>query len=958
MKDVIETALLKSVPPAERLDRERFRPLPNQDLDGLKRRRDAWIAAAGGTEQHMAQLAASNVEVSEWERSLKDVERIDSAKPVAWEIAARRLCSALFEAEAAGYPPDKTLTLIYDMARSDLMSLPLENITVTTTALGGLLNYLEFRIGGAFHQSLRFEISLGTAGRTTWRDRLTRSPVLAFLFGTIYVDWFKASKEILERADADFAQIRRRFLSNDGAAVLRSIEAGLGDPHAGGRSVAILSFAGGKVVYKPKDLRIVDVVQSFASILSAETGLSLYVPDQVAMSGYTWQRFVETRTLSGAKDAVNFWANLGGWLGLIQTLGGNDFWFDNLLAAGAIPVFIDFETALQPALVRFPAATASTTRRPGVYEMSMLGPFGTGILPWLFPIREGEDPTDLGCTSAPGKHRSPLPLPSNHQSGDTFEWEEDKFAPRYANGQYADAGDHVLDFLGGYRAVLGAIGNEEVRGKLHDQLAKLDNAPVRVICIDTWSGYRMIQNSLRPRDLSNGVWREIQLQRALAQQDGLDGEVRSSAFRDLRRLDIPLFQCAANDNTLGGSEGETGFYHFPMSPQDHAHARLDLVAAQPIEAQVSFARSCFVARLADRSTQVADNAHVPSIHKVRSLPSTDLLLAHCATLCQRIRTLALADDLGAPNWLGFVRNPFTGIAGIAPLGVDLAQGRTGVALGLALAGNATGDRSALDLAAEAISGAAQLMFDNPSLLRQVGIGAGSGAGGVIYALLRIAALSRRAELEEQATRIVNDLLASGAWSEHGKDYLSGAAGLVCALEASGASGAPVRQLLEATRRSLSHGIESKRRYAPSAQYDIARLPSEAGGLFLCGEASATELQPTIGDRLACGDSIADGLDGVTAIDRLWLALGGGAEMEHVLAAAGDFLEQVDKARSWLPGSRIADDHNLSVVSGLSSVAAGLAQAISPTADCEIPACLVAPEVARSAECNVVNGART
>ena len=98
-----------------------------------------------------------------------------------------------------------------------------------------------------------------------------------------------------------------------------------------------------------------------------------------------------------------------------------------------------------------------------------------------------------------------------------------------------------------------------------------------------------------------------------------------------------------------------------------------------------------------------------------------------------------------------MRNPFTGVAGILPLGVDFLNGRTGVALALAETACATGNSNALEVAADAIAGAGhELLADASLLIRHIGVGAGTGAGGLVYALGRIGELSGRAELPSLA----------------------------------------------------------------------------------------------------------------------------------------------------------------------------------------------------------------
>ena len=633
--DILESAMLKAVPPGERLDRTRFTIAAEQDAEVLARRRDAWIASVGGLEQHRTRIVATGASMAEWERSLMNVERVEDAA-TDWESAAMRLFGGLFEAEAAGVPPVESFTAIRNIARKDLEALPLKRLRLCSRALEGLLDYLANRLGSALQPVLLFEKRTTGGRQIGWPDRLRHAPVLTFLFGRLYADWLIGAAEILKRADADYDLIRGRFIGTEPGRLI-GIDAGLGDPHAGGRSVAILTFETGKVVYKPKDLRVMDTVRTCAGILADATGNPLDLPDQATMAGYAWQACVGPRPLCETEDAARFWWNLGGWLGLLQILGAVDFWFDNLLAVGDRPFFVDFETALQPALFPVPEPAATTLT---AYQTATLAPLHTGILPWQMPIREGEDPTELGCVAPPGRHRAAMSVSDLEKAGafNVVEWEENRHAPRFADGSYADIDDHVEAFLDGYRVILDAVGDGAVCKHLAQALKLTGDAPVRIIHLDTWSCYRMLQRSVLPRALSDGVWREIEIVTALAKRGGPDGSPGEAACCDLRRMDVPLFQCAADDVRLAGSKGEVGDRCFPLSPAANARARLKAIRGQPRDEQVRLVRSAIATRKPVGGRPKPDS---PRREQAACGASTDQILSHAHTLCRRIAGLAL-----------------------------------------------------------------------------------------------------------------------------------------------------------------------------------------------------------------------------------------------------------------------------------------------------------------------------
>src|SRR5262249_41981437 len=91
------------------------------------------------------------------------------------------------------------------------------------------------------------------------RDRLhtifEEYPVLARLIAEQTTRWLEVTLELLGRLVTDFDLLEGAFATSGPLGPLVAVTAGVADPHAGGRSVAILRFESGiRVVYKPKSL--------------------------------------------------------------------------------------------------------------------------------------------------------------------------------------------------------------------------------------------------------------------------------------------------------------------------------------------------------------------------------------------------------------------------------------------------------------------------------------------------------------------------------------------------------------------------------------------------------------------------------------------------------------------------------------------------------------------------------
>jgi hypothetical protein len=90
-----------------------------------------------------------------------------------------------------------------------------------------------------------------------FRCLFEEKPILLRLIATITRQWIDTSREFVMRLDADLAIIYRDILPSGTYGKIANIKGQLSDPHNNGRSVLIISLEdGGRVVYKPKDLRL------------------------------------------------------------------------------------------------------------------------------------------------------------------------------------------------------------------------------------------------------------------------------------------------------------------------------------------------------------------------------------------------------------------------------------------------------------------------------------------------------------------------------------------------------------------------------------------------------------------------------------------------------------------------------------------------------------------------------
>lgn len=168
-----------------------------------------------------------------------------------------------------------------------------------------------------------------------------RYPVLKPRLDGVLETGRTAVETLVCRMLSDRDEIRARFGVRCDRLV--AVQLGLGDPHNGGQAVARLVFVDGSVLYKPRSMRLDTALDAFLAKLFAASPRRIYVPQALDRGSYGWCEFVEHRYCTGDGELVDFYTNIGRWVAVLHLLGGTDIHYENLIAAGPVPVVVDPE---------------------------------------------------------------------------------------------------------------------------------------------------------------------------------------------------------------------------------------------------------------------------------------------------------------------------------------------------------------------------------------------------------------------------------------------------------------------------------------------------------------------------------------------------------------------------------------------------------------------------------------
>ncbi|TDU90465.1 type 2 lantibiotic biosynthesis protein LanM [Kribbella voronezhensis] len=574
------------------------------------------------------------------------------------------------------------------------------------------------------------------AGGSELAEFLAAYPVLARVLGEACRQAVEGHLELLARLAEDRELVVTELLAGTDPGALTSVLPG-GDPHRGGRSTATLTFADGrKVVYKPRPLELHQHFNELVGWLNGRTGLGLRTVPVLCRPGYGWLGFIEHKPCTDLTEVRRFYHRQGALLTLLYVLDGTDMHYENLIAAGDQPVFVDVETLFHPSqqgngvLGQDPAHSAL---RSSVYR--------TALLPLLFTGEHGV--ADISGLGGDVGEVSPISkvdwadagLDTMHLVRRPATTRGGRNRPRL-HGVDMEPRDYEIALLTGFRAAYEAIAwhRNELLGP-DGLLARCAADEIRYVARPTQTYVTLLDEATHPDALRDADGRS-QLLDLLWDADPALHRLVPYELADLWAGDVPLFTARPDSTDVWAADGS-------RVPDLLAHKGLDVVEAKiAAMSEIDQHRQQWLisACLATRPEPVVHTttASRPAVGAAEADP--ERLLAAATDIADEIMAQVLGSN-GEANWLSLELLDDHHWA-VMPMGAGLSNGFTGTALFLAQIGALTGAEKYTDLARDAIR-PIPLLLDSlaaaPEAAQIVGPGL-HGLGGISYGLNRLSSL--------------------------------------------------------------------------------------------------------------------------------------------------------------------------------------------------------------------------
>lgn len=429
-------------------------------------------------------------------------------------------------------------------------------------------------------------------GKKALTDFFDKYKELGGLVETFLSLWVKQMEEFLSRLDTDLPLLAHTFNKGQPLGKVSSLTLDAGDAHHEGRTVYIATFDCGKsLVYKPKNLNIVETFYAFIDKLNEE-GLDPPLKSYVALSrdDYGWEEKVEQKPCESLNAVKLYYTRSGMLLCLLYLLEGADMHFENLIAFGPWPMLIDLETLFQSKL------HLSNTDRVET-DHSVLD---TGFLPFFTyrKMRKGVDISGLGMQE---KSIFRIAIWEKVNTDEMDLVYKTKEAPRFLhqvifNDKSMKADDYINFIVSGFTTMYEFI--KKKRPLVEEWILRMSKCRIRIVLRPTRLYYHLLQNLHRPEVILNPELKNKRLSflEEHAEKSDKNEAIIKEERKALQRGDIPCFHSFPTSKGLYSKEALIAENCFEKTAFECVILRLQSMNAQDRKKQESLIRGAFVCK--------------------------------------------------------------------------------------------------------------------------------------------------------------------------------------------------------------------------------------------------------------------------------------------------------------------------------------------------------------------------
>ncbi len=617
------------------------------------------------------------------------------------------------------------------------------------------------RLSHTFHYS-SFEDELLNGGLDAL---LAKRPSLRHLLERVLINAADAWKELAHAITDDRVPLANGGFISSSTEPIESLTPRESDFHDGGRSATRVHFSSGELYYKPRSGAADQIWNALLDEVGSILGINLPTTNTLDRGSHYWSTVIEPFKEHGSLN--DYYTQLGILAFLVYIFQGIDFHCENLIASRYGPILVDLEGLLHPSALPDAALDPATSMTFMRLTQSVVS---TGLLPCSLE-RAGQNASFGGMNP-------PIPVQSQRVSPVDAHTSEMTFQPQQITAYWMDHTplvevdefecNHIDAILGGFRRAYEACYRGSIDSAISRAFEAFEDVELRFIARPTAFYFNALH------ELLTAVYdnHEIDIRGLLTRHlkslpdIGVSDEFVEAEVAALAQFDIPRFVRAGGDRfarSAGTLISDIGRIEAPLAT---ARERLSRLSATDLEFQESVIYASF-GNL--RKVEPRD----PSAGAYLS----DSEMLEASVDCGRTVLAASVHSEKEIAWLAATATAQRSTSMIV-CGLDLYEGLSGIAVFLGELYEVTGEKEFKEGAIRCVDTIRCRLQNERSGL---GVGGGTGVGGILYAMSRLSASLPESCAPEVGSLLCGELTTEMIVADKSFDLIEGCAGLLLGL---------------------------------------------------------------------------------------------------------------------------------------------------------------------------------
>ena len=436
--------------------------------------------------------------------------------------------------------------------------------------------------------------------QSSFVEVLKEFPMLARILSTFTQNIAQAHARFINRMAADYNEIKATLFQNKSIGKVVKIKNSNSDLHKKGESVILLKFESGeKLAYKPKNLGLAQHFNHLIDWLNGQNSpIKLKSTRLINKKEYGWVEYIDFKECESAEEVHQYYLRAGALLCLCYLLEGTDFHYENLIANGAHPVIVDFETILTPR----PVVTNKSERSDEEIAQELRSVLKTSLLPAVTTLY-GKLVNFGGFGGKVSK------------DSDRLGYMQQEVNVPHHQGQRYGIAEYQMVLKEGFTTFYHFIETQKAK-LLGDQspLYRLNGIPVRALFRNTFVYGYIRQKLEQPHCLKNGIAFSIQMEalsRALLKPTVVppSWKVLSEERAAIIHFDVPFFTTTTASTDLKVNE-QFRIKQFYQAPSfDAMQELIRNMDETDLLQQIQFIEKAFDLLYIESATDAPQNIH-------------------------------------------------------------------------------------------------------------------------------------------------------------------------------------------------------------------------------------------------------------------------------------------------------------------------------------------------------------